>query len=46
MSAIAIVGKSGEGKSTSLGSVPELGIKGLDPKNTAIINVARKGSSI
>jgi len=39
---IAIVGKSGTGKSTSIGNIPELGIKGLNPKETAIINVAGK----
>ena len=32
MSLIAIVGKSGTGKSTSIGEIPELNIKGLDPK--------------
>lgn len=42
MSAIAIVGKSGTGKSTSCGSIPELGIKGLDPKTTVMINVGGK----
>ena len=42
MSSIAIVGKSGTGKSTSYGQFPELGIKGLDPKETVIINVAGK----
>lgn len=42
MSAIAIVGKSGSGKSTSYGFIPELGIKGLDPKTTVIINVSGK----
>lgn len=42
MSAIAIVGKSGSGKSTSIGQIPELGIKGLNPKTTVIINVAGK----
>ena len=42
MSSIAIVGKSGTGKSTSYGQFPELGIKGLNPKETAIINVAGK----
>src|SRR6056297_816701 len=42
MSSIAIVGKSGTGKSTSFGNFPELGIKGLDPKDTAVINVAGK----
>lgn len=42
MSAVAIVGKSGSGKSTSYGNIPELGIKGLNPKETAIINVSGK----
>ena len=42
MSAISIVGKSGTGKSTSIGNIPELGIEGLDPKTTVIINVAGK----
>jgi hypothetical protein len=42
MSAIAIVGKSGTGKSTSISNTPELGIIGLDPKKTVIINVAGK----
>jgi len=42
LSAIAVVGKSGSGKSTSIGQIPELGIKGLNPKTTVIINVAGK----
>lgn len=42
MGSIAIVGKSGTGKSTSYGQFPELEIKGLDPKDTVIINVAGK----
>ena len=42
MSSIAIVGKSGTGKSTSYGQFSELGIKGLNPKETVIINVAGK----
>ena len=42
MSSIAIVGKSGTGKSTSYGQFPELGIKGLNPKETVSINVAGK----
>lgn len=42
MSSIAIVGKSGTGKSTSYGNFPELNIKGLNPKETVIINVANK----
>jgi len=40
--AIAIVGDSGTGKSTSIGQLPEFGIKGLDPKETFIINVKGK----
>ena len=42
MASIAIVGKSGTGKSTSLGQFPELGLKGLPPKETVIINVGGK----
>ncbi len=42
MSSIAIVGNSGEGKSTSYGNIPELGIEGLNPKETVIINVSGK----
>lgn len=42
MSAVAVVGKSGSGKSTSLGEIPELGIKGLNPKTTVVINVSGK----
>lgn len=39
---IAIVGASGSGKSTSLFPNPDLGIKGLNPKETVLINVASK----
>jgi len=42
MANIAIVGKSGTGKSTSYGQLPEIGIKGLNPKETVIINVTGK----
>lgn len=42
MPGIAIVGKSGTGKSTSYGQIPEIGIKGLDPKETVVVNVANK----
>lgn len=42
MSSIAIVGKSGTGKSSSYGQFPELGIEGLDPLKTVVINVAGK----
>ena len=39
---ILVLGDSGSGKSTSIGGVQELGIKGLDPKETVIINVKNK----
>lgn len=39
---IAIVGKSGTGKSTSYGEIPSLGIAGLNPKETVVINVSGK----
>ena len=42
MSLIAVAGPSGVGKSTSMGQIPELNIKGLDPKETFIINIAGK----
>lgn len=42
MAGVAIVGKSGTGKSSSFGIIPEIGVKGLDPKSTVIINVAGK----
>jgi len=42
MSAIAIVGKSGTGKSTSISNIPELNIKGLEPAKTVMVNVAGK----
>ena len=42
MPSIAIVGKSGTGKSTSYAQLPEVGIVGLNPKETVIINVAGK----
>lgn len=38
----AVVGLSGTGKSTSLGEIPELNIKGLNPKETVIINTMGK----
>lgn len=40
--AIAIVGDTGTGKSTSLVKDDELGIIGVDPKETFIINVKGK----
>ena len=39
---ICIVGESGTGKSTSIGQIPELGIIGLNPKETVIINIMGK----
>lgn len=42
MSSIAIVGKSGTGKSTSYGNFPDLNIEGLNPKETVVINVSGK----
>lgn len=42
MPGIAIVGKSGTGKSTSYGQIKELGIIGLNPKETVVINVSGK----
>ena len=39
---IAVVGDSGSGKSTSVGKHEELGIKGLNPEHTFIINVKGK----
>ena len=42
MASIAVVGKSGTGKSTSYGQFPDICIKGLNPKETVIINVAGK----
>lgn len=37
-----ILAKSGFGKTTSLGNIPELGIKGLDPKTTFLISCVNK----
>jgi hypothetical protein len=42
MAGIAVVGESGTGKSTSYGNVPEIGVRGLNPKETVIINVSGK----
>lgn len=42
MASIAIVGKSGTGKSTSYGNFPSLGIKGLNNKETVVVNVSGK----
>lgn len=40
--AILILGSSGSGKSSSIGSIPELEIRGLPPEETALINVKNK----
>lgn len=42
MAKILVLAKSGFGKSTSIGEIPELGIKGLDPSNTFIISAVNK----
>lgn len=40
--AVAVVTESGFGKTTSMGQIPELGIEGLNPKETFLINVKDK----
>ena len=40
--AILVLGGSGTGKSSSIGTIPELGIQGLPPEETALINVKNK----
>jgi len=40
--AVAVVTESGFGKTTSLGQIPELGIIGLKPEETFLINVKSK----
>lgn len=42
MSKILILAKTGFGKSTSIGEIPELGIKGLDPAKTFLISCVNK----
>ena len=42
MAKVLILAKSGFGKSTSIGEIPELGIKGLDPKETYLISCVNK----
>lgn len=37
-----ILARSGFGKSTSIGEVPELGLKGLNPKETFLISCVNK----
>jgi hypothetical protein len=43
MARILVLATSGFGKSTSLGAIPELGIKGLNPKETFLVTVTNKG---
>ena len=42
MAAICIAGESGTGKSSSMGNIPEVNIKGLPPEKTVYINIAKK----
>lgn len=42
MAKILILAPSGFGKSTSIGAVPEYGLKGLKPEETYLISVTRK----
>ena len=42
MSKILILAPSGFGKSSSIGNIPDLGIKGLDPKTTYLISITTK----
>ena len=42
MPKILVLAPSGFGKSTSLGQIPELGIKGLNPEETFLISVTSK----
>ena len=39
---VLVIGSSGSGKSTSIGNIPELGIKGLNASETMILNVLGK----
>jgi hypothetical protein len=42
MSKILVLAKSGFGKSTAIGEIPELGLKGLNPKTTFLISCVNK----
>lgn len=42
MSKILVLARSGFGKSTSLGNIPELGIEGLNPEQTFLISCVNK----
>lgn len=43
MARILVLGKTGGGKSTSLGEIPQFNIKGLKPEETFIISATNKG---
>ena len=42
MSRIMVLAPTGFGKTTSIGHIPEIGIKGLDPSNTFVITATTK----
>lgn len=42
MAKILVLAKSGFGKTTSIGEIPELGIQGLNPKTTFLISAVNK----
>lgn len=42
MSKILVLARSGFGKSTSIGNIPELGIEGLNPEDTFLISCVNK----
>ena len=42
MAKILVLGQSGSGKSTSIGAIPDLGIKGLNPTETFVIACASR----
>ena len=42
MAKILVLAKSGFGKSTSIGEIPELGLKGLNPETTYLISAVNK----
>lgn len=39
---VFVLAESGQGKSTSIGEIPQLGIKGLNPKSSYVINIEGK----
>ena len=42
MAKILVLAQSGFGKSTSIGNIPELGIKGLNPAESFVVSVTSK----